>query len=61
MSRFSADPLAYAAATARLPEYLARLEWRVRTMAPDAVPPDDFLVEKHYRRKHCAKAYYGQW
>lgn len=46
--------------TARLVEYLARLEWRVRTMAPDAPRPDSFLVEKHYRRKHGTGAYYGQ-
>jgi L-ribulose-5-phosphate 4-epimerase len=45
---------------ARVLEYLARLEWRVRTMAPDAMPPDTFLVDKHYRRKHGPKAYYGQ-
>jgi len=45
---------------ARVLEYLARLEWRVRTMAPDAGPPDDFLIDKHYRRKHGPKAYYGQ-
>jgi L-ribulose-5-phosphate 4-epimerase len=45
---------------ARVLEYLARLEWRVRTMAPDAGPPDDFLIDKHYRRKHGPQAYYGQ-
>ena len=45
---------------ARVLEYLARLEWRVRTMAPDAVPPDRFLVEKHFTRKHGPSAYYGQ-
>ena len=45
---------------ARVLEYLARLEWRVRTMAPDAAPPDRFLVEKHFTRKHGPKAYYGQ-
>lgn len=45
---------------ARVLEYLARLEWRVRTMAPDAAPPDSFLVDKHYLRKHGPKAYYGQ-
>lgn len=45
---------------ARVLEYLARLEWRVRTMAPAAAAPDDFLVEKHYSRKHGPKAYYGQ-
>jgi L-ribulose-5-phosphate 4-epimerase len=45
---------------ARVLEYLARLEWRVRTMAPDAEPPDSFLIDKHYLRKHGPKAYYGQ-
>ncbi|HJR61221.1 MAG TPA: L-ribulose-5-phosphate 4-epimerase AraD [Vicinamibacterales bacterium] len=45
---------------ARVLEYLARLEWRVRTMAPDAPVPDRFLIDKHYLRKHGPKAYYGQ-
>jgi L-ribulose-5-phosphate 4-epimerase len=45
---------------ARVLEYLARLEWRVRAMAPDAAPPEQFLVDKHYLRKHGPKAYYGQ-
>jgi L-ribulose-5-phosphate 4-epimerase len=41
-------------------EYLARLEWRVRTLNPDAPRPDSFLVDKHFRRKHGPSAYYGQ-
>jgi L-ribulose-5-phosphate 4-epimerase len=45
---------------ARVLEYLARLEWRLRTLAPDAPRPDDFLIDKHYRRKHGPGAYYGQ-
>ena len=45
---------------AEILEYLARIEWRVRALAPDAPPPDSFLVEKHYLRKHGPKAYYGQ-
>lgn len=45
---------------ARVLEYLARLEWRVRTMAPDAPAPDRFLIDKHYLRKHGPSAYYGQ-
>lgn len=45
---------------ARVLEYLARLEWRVRTIAPDTAPPEDFLVDKHYERKHGPRAYYGQ-
>jgi len=45
---------------AQVLEYLARLEWRVRTLAPDAPRPDGFLVDKHFRRKHGPSAYYGQ-
>lgn len=45
---------------ARVLEYLARLEWRVRTLAPEAPVPDRFLIDKHYRRKHGPGAYYGQ-
>jgi L-ribulose-5-phosphate 4-epimerase len=41
-------------------EYLARVEWRVRALAPGAPPPDAFLVDKHYLRKHGPGAYYGQ-
>ena len=41
-------------------EYLARLEWRVRSLNPDAPRPDDFLVDKHHSRKHGSAAYYGQ-
>lgn len=45
---------------ARVLEYVARLEWRVRTMAPDAARPDMHLIDKHYLRKHGPSAYYGQ-
>lgn len=45
---------------ARVLEYIARLEWRIRSAAPDVVRPDDFLVQKHFRRKHGPDAYYGQ-
>ena len=41
-------------------EYVARLEWRVRTLAPDASRPDSCLTDKHHRRKHGPTAYYGQ-
>jgi L-ribulose-5-phosphate 4-epimerase len=53
------DP-AKAIDNARVLEYLARLEWRVRTMAPDAAPPERYLIDKHFLRKHGPKAYYGQ-
>jgi L-ribulose-5-phosphate 4-epimerase len=46
--------------TAEILEFLARMEWRARTMAPDAAKPDQFLIDKHYLRKHGKSAYYGQ-
>lgn len=45
---------------AEILEFVARLEWRGRTMAPDAPKPDPFLVDKHFSRKHGQSAYYGQ-
>jgi L-ribulose-5-phosphate 4-epimerase len=45
---------------ARILEYLARMEIRLRLVAPDARCPDTFLVDKHYLRKHGKSAYYGQ-
>jgi len=45
---------------ARALEYVARLDWRARVMAPDAPRPERFLVDKHYLRKHGSGAYYGQ-
>ena len=56
---WAADPFT-AIEHAEVLEYLARLEWRVRTLAPDAARPDDFLVHKHHSRKHGPSAYYGQ-
>jgi len=41
-------------------EYVARLEWRVRALNPNAARPDACLVDKHHRRKHGPAAYYGQ-
>ena len=54
------DDAEQAIENARMLEYLARLEWRVRAIAPDAQPPESFLIDKHYLRKHGPKAYYGQ-
>jgi L-ribulose-5-phosphate 4-epimerase len=45
---------------ARVLEYVARLETRVRLLAPDASRPDAFLVDRHFLRKHGRGAYYGQ-
>jgi L-ribulose-5-phosphate 4-epimerase len=41
-------------------EYVARLEWRVRALNPNAPRPDACLIDKHHRRKHGPHAYYGQ-
>jgi len=53
------DP-AKAIENARVLEFVARLEWRGQTMAPDAHRPDRHLIDKHYLRKHGPRAYYGQ-
>lgn len=45
---------------ARVLEFLARMEVTARLVAPDAIPPDAFLVDKHFFRKHGKDAYYGQ-
>jgi len=49
-----------AVAHARILEFLARMEVTARLVAPDAIPPDAFLVDKHFFRKHGKDAYYGQ-
>ena len=53
------DP-SHAIENARVLEFVARMEWRGRVLAPDAPRPDAFLVDKHYLRKHGKSAYYGQ-
>ena len=53
------DPFA-AVEHARVLEYLAHLEAIRFGLAPDGSRPADFLIEKHYRRKHGRDAYYGQ-
>jgi L-ribulose-5-phosphate 4-epimerase len=45
---------------AEMLEFIARINWRARTIAPDAPKPDQFLIDKHYLRKHGKTAYYGQ-
>jgi L-ribulose-5-phosphate 4-epimerase len=45
---------------ARVLEFVAKMDWRARVMAPDAPRPDQFLIDKHYFRKHGGAAYYGQ-
>lgn len=45
---------------AEMLEFIARINWRARTIAPDAPRPDQFLIDKHYLRKNGKTAYYGQ-
>jgi L-ribulose-5-phosphate 4-epimerase len=45
---------------AEMLEFLARMEWRARVLAPDAPQPEQFLIDKHYLRKHGKNASYGQ-
>jgi L-ribulose-5-phosphate 4-epimerase len=49
-----------AAEHARVLEYLAGIEARVRVLESDAPRPDAALIDKHYLRKHGPGAYYGQ-
>ena len=41
-------------------EFLAKMEVHTRGLNPEAPRPPQCLVDKHYRRKHGADAYYGQ-
>jgi len=45
---------------ARILEHLARMEFVRVTIDPGAARPDEYLIERHYRRKHGGDAYYGQ-
>lgn len=51
---------AHAIENARALEFVARMDWRARMMAPDAPRPEQFLIDKHYFRKHGSTASYGQ-
>lgn len=41
-------------------EELARMASLTRMLNPTVTPVDQFLLDKHYMRKHGANAYYGQ-
>jgi L-ribulose-5-phosphate 4-epimerase len=56
---WGASPLA-AIEHARILELLARMDITARSIAPTASPPEAFLIDRHYFRKHGAAAYYGQ-
>lgn len=48
-----------AAENAAILEELAKTAWHTELM-PDVHPIDQFLLDKHYQRKHGKDAYYGQ-
>jgi L-ribulose-5-phosphate 4-epimerase len=41
-------------------EEIARMAYGTLTLNPQITPVPAYLLEKHYQRKHGAKAYYGQ-
>ena len=41
-------------------EIVAKMALNTRLLVPGALPIDDYLLEKHYLRKHGKNAYYGQ-
>jgi L-ribulose-5-phosphate 4-epimerase len=55
-----ADDPTRAVETARVLEYLARLNLLTRVVATGEPTMDAFLIDKHYLRKHGERAYYGQ-
>lgn len=41
-------------------EEVARMAWIARAINPGLSPIDDYLMDKHFMRKHGSHAYYGQ-
>ena len=41
-------------------EAFAQMAYLTETLAPKVAPLPDYILDKHYRRKHGATAYYGQ-
>jgi L-ribulose-5-phosphate 4-epimerase len=56
---WGADPFE-AIEHAQVLEFLADIDIATRAIAPDAARPAAALIDKHYLRKHGARAYYGQ-
>ena len=53
------DPM-LAVEAAHVLEYLAEVNLAARIINEAEPPPDRFLIDRHYLRKHGAQAYYGQ-
>lgn len=49
-----------AADNAAVLEEIAMTAWHTRVLAPEALAVDDYLLDKHYYRKHGPEASYGQ-
>jgi len=49
-----------AVVTGRILEEVARMAAETERLNPDVGPVDQFLLDKHYRRKHGESSYYGQ-
>ena len=41
-------------------EEVARMAWITQQLNPQAAALPDYMLEKHYQRKHGKNAYYGQ-
>ena len=41
-------------------EEIAKMTWVCMTVNPDFAPLPDYVIQKHYDRKHGKNAYYGQ-
>ena len=41
-------------------EEIARMAWMTLQINPQAARLPDYMLEKHYQRKHGKHAYYGQ-
>ena len=54
------DDAEHAVERAAVLEYLARMTATQRAIAPNAPAPADYLINKHFSRKHGKNAYYGQ-
>jgi L-ribulose-5-phosphate 4-epimerase len=44
----------------RILEEIANMAATTLALSPDMEPVDQFLLDKHYLRKHGTNAYYGQ-
>jgi len=41
-------------------EKVAKMAWGTLMLNPNSLPLAEYLLDKHYKRKHGVKSYYGQ-